>query len=191
MHDNYACGMLEFSSIASGIESADHMLKAADVEPVLLKTLCPGKFIVGVKGSVGAVTAAVEAGLRCGGVRVVDWFTLANVHADVFPALSGTGAALLAPNAADALQSLGIIETYAASASVLAADCAVKAASVLLLDIRLAMGLGGKGYLLLTGDVAAVQAAVDAGSAKAGAEGLLVSCVVIPRPTQKLWDHLL
>lgn len=36
-----------------------------------------------------------------------------------------------------------------------------------LLDVRVALGLGGKGYALMTGDVAAVNAAVEAGSTAA------------------------
>lgn len=190
MYETFACAMLEFSSIAAGILSADQMVKAANVEPVAFKTICPGKFLASVRGDVAAVNASAEAGLRCGGTRVADWFTLANIHADVFPALSGTGAAsaLAVQNGGGAL---GIIETYSASAAVLAADQAVKAAAVDLLDVRMAMGLGGKGYTLLTGDVAAVRAAVDAGATKAAEEGLLVSEVVIPRLSRSVWEQIL
>lgn len=193
MYDVFACAMLEFSSIGAGIESADRMVKAAAVEPVVFKTMCPGKYLAAVKGDVAAVDAAAQAGLQCGGTRVVDWFTLANIHADVFPALCGAGVspAILLAARSDRLNALGIIETYSASAAVLAADRAVKAAAVDLLDIRMAMGLGGKGCLLLTGDVAAVEAAVDAGSAEAGESGLLVSGVVIPRPSRAVWEQIL
>lgn len=199
MNKSYSCGMLEFTSIASGIESADQMVKTAFVEPVVLKTICPGKFIVAVKGDVAAVTSAVKAGLECGGVRVVDWFTLANIHADVFPALSGVALSPMPPRPGesggpgepDSPGALGIIETYSAAATVLAGDQAAKTAKVMLLDIRMAMGLGGKGFLLLAGDVAAARAAVDAGAARAADIGLLVSKVVIPRPSRLVWDRLL
>jgi microcompartment protein CcmL/EutN len=61
---------------------------------------------------------------------------------------------------------------------------------VTLLDVRLAMGLGGKGYALVGGDVGAVQAAVAAGAEQAAEAGLLVESLVIPQPLPELWSSL-
>ena len=66
----------------------------------------------------------------------------------------------------------------------------MKAANVQLVDVRIALGLGGKGYALLTGDVAACEAAVAAGSAEAAEHGLLVSKVVIPSPSESLLSQI-
>ncbi len=64
---------------------------------------------------------------------------------------------------------MGESATAAASFSVAslteAADAAVKTARVSLIEIRLAMALGGKAFATLTGDVAAVRSAVDSGAA--------------------------
>ena len=182
--DVHALGMLEYTSIAKGIESADQMVKTAAVTPLFFKTICPGKFIAAVHGNTAAVNASVEAGRRTGGVVVVDGFTLANIHPDVLVALSG---------AYDTMErnALGILETFSASAIVLAADAAVKAAAISLLDVRMAMGLGGKGYALMTGDVAAVQAAIEAGAAAIEESGLLISKITIPRPAPHVWSQIL
>jgi len=67
----------------------------------------------------------------------------------------------------------------------------VKAASVEPIRMHLAFGIGGKSYVVLTGEVADVNAATDAGSKIAGDKGFLVSRVVIPRPNQQLIDQLL
>jgi microcompartment protein CcmL/EutN len=176
--------MLEFSGIGKGIESSDQMVKAAAVAPLFFKTICPGKFLAAVHGEVAAVNASVAAGRQTGGVAVVDWFVLANIHPDVLEALSG---------AADSLEkdALGILETFSAASVVLAADAAVKAAAVALLDVRLAMGLGGKGYALMTGDVAAVQAAVKAGAAAVAESGLLIAGLTIPSPAPGVWKQIL
>lgn len=85
---------------------------------------------------------------------------------------------------------LGIIETFSAASIVVASDAAVKAADVQLLDVRVALGLGGKGYALMTGDVAAVNAAVEAGSTAAAESGLLVSKVVIPSPAETVFEQI-
>ena len=67
-----------------------------------------------------------------------------------------------------------MIETFSASSIIEVADAAVKAADVTLFRVHLAMALGGKGFVLLTGDVASVEAAVAVGSRIAGEEGILV-----------------
>ena len=61
-----------------------------------------------------------------------------------------------------------------------------KAASVKFITIHLAMAIGGKGFVTFTGDVAAVQAATDAGSAVIEKRGLLVEKVVIPSPRPEI-----
>ena len=71
-----------------------------------------------------------------------------------------------------------------------AADAAAKAAEIELLEVRLGRGLGGKSFILLTGEVAAVEAAVQAGTHTPNAEGMLVSSVVIPSPHAELLNSL-
>ena len=82
------------------------------------------------------------------------------------------------------MQALGMIETRGLLASIEAADAMLKAADVTLLD-RTKVG-GGLVTISVTGDVAAVKAAVDAGAAAAErlGDGLLATQHVIARPQQ-------
>ncbi|MDR0466060.1 MAG: BMC domain-containing protein, partial [Deltaproteobacteria bacterium] len=80
---------------------------------------------------------------------------------------------------------------FSAASIIVAADAAVKAAEVRIMDVRVALGLGGKGYALFCGDVAAVRAAVDAGGLRASESGLFVATVVIPRPAESFFERLL
>ncbi len=64
----------------------------------------------------------------------------------------------------------------------------MKAADITLMEIHIGYAIGGKGYVTLTGDVAAVKAAVEAASKESE---LLVGTTVLPRPDQKLFDSLL
>jgi microcompartment protein CcmL/EutN len=91
----------------------------------------------------------------------------------------------------EGLEALGIIEAFSVSALVEAADAAVKAAPVKLLEIRLAMALGGKAFVTLTGSVAAAETAVNAGAAVVAKKGLLVEKVVIPQPRQELLREII
>lgn len=84
------------------------------------------------------------------------------------------------------MQALGLIETKGLLAAIEAADAMLKAADVSILE-TIKVG-GGRMNVSVTGDVAAVKAAVDAAGAaveRLGA-GLLLSSHVIPRPHEEL-----
>lgn len=179
-----AIGLLEVKNIAKGILAADAMLKAANVEIVFSQPLCPGKYVVMVAGDVAAVQSAIRNGqAACGMENVVDDFVLPNIHPAVFPALSGC-------SEIKELKSLGVIETYSVASSIVAADTAVKAASVALIEVRLARGMGGKSVVLLTGEVSAVNTAVRSGSQAVQDSGFLVDQVVIAAPHHGLKEFL-
>ena len=48
---------------------------------------------------------------------------------------------------------------------------------------------GGKGFVLLTGDVASTETAVTVGARVAGRDGILVDRAVIPRPSKELFKE--
>ena len=179
-----AIGLVEFNSIARGIEAADAMLKTAEVQIVRVGTICPGKFMVLVAGEVAAVQNSVGVGQRIGADKVVDDFILPNVHPSVFPAI-------LATTSVTKLEALGVIETFSVASTITAADAAAKAGPVELIEIRLAVGLGGKAYVTLTGEVAAVETAVETGSKQAMETGMLVAKTVLPAPKKELSQSLL
>jgi microcompartment protein CcmL/EutN len=150
-----ALALVELSSIAVGIEAGDAMVKRAPVDVVHAGTVHPGRYLVLVAGRVADVEEAFEAGCEVGAAWLVDTVLLPNVHDQVVAALRGsrrTGRG----------EALGVVETATVAATVLAADAGVKAAAVALLEVRLADGLGGKGYLLFDGAVGDVEAAVAA-----------------------------
>lgn len=179
-----AIGLVELNSIAKGYEAADIMVKTAEVDLLMSTPVCPGKYIVLVHGDVAAVESSVHAGIKTGGHCVVDDFILANVHPSVYPAITST-----APAAA--IQALGILESFSIASMIVCADSALKAADVEALELRLGTGIGGKSFFTLTGDVASVRAAVDAGAKHAIERGFLVEQVVIPSPSEKLYPFII
>jgi len=181
---NKAIGGVELSSMARGFDVTDTMLKTAPVELLLARTVCPGKYLVLVSGEVADVQASVDAGASRGGVALVDRFVIPNVHPEVLPAVSGTAVV-------DKLEALGVVEAFSVSALIEAADAAVKAATVRLIEVRLAMAMGGKAFVSLTGSVAAVDTAVAAAAAAVGRRGLLVEKVVIPQPRPELLNEII
>ena len=177
-----ALGFLETSSIASGIEATDAMMKKADVE-LLLTTIVPrGKYLVMVGGAVADVVQSLLAGKEVAGKTVVDEFLIQGVHPQLPAAIKGR---VPVPQ----LEAVGVIETKEVASAIFAGDAAAKAAAVTLIEAR--NQPGGKGLVVLTGDVGAVEAAVAAGVAAVKKEGMLVGRVVIPAAHEALKRSLL
>jgi microcompartment protein CcmL/EutN len=179
-------GVIELSSIGIGYLVEDEMLKAASVELIIARTICSGKYLIVIGGSVSDVEAAVKAGLAIADEAVIDHLVLPNVHEAVFPAL-GQSVALTT----DEMDALGVIETFSGTSVLAAADAAAKAAKVTIFRIHVAMALGGKGLCLMTGTVADVRAGIQAAAEEVRRRGLLVSEIVIPRPSKELFGDYL
>lgn len=177
-------GLMELSSIAAGFSVTDAMLKASDVELLLARTICSGKYMAMVRGDVAAVEAAVRAGTEAGGFSVIDTFVIPNVDDQIFPAITGL-------TKVEELEALGALESFSVAALIEGADAAVKAANVRLIELRLAMALGGKAFATMTGSVSAVSAAVEAGAQVIARKGLLVNKVVVPSPRPELLREMI
>lgn len=179
-------GAIELSSIGIGYQIEDEMLKAASVDLLIARSICSGKYLIVVGGSVSDVEAAIQTGLTAAGEAIIDHLLIPNVHESVFPALGQS----ISLNG-DHHGALGVVETFSGTSVLAAADAAAKAARVTLFRIHVAMAMGGKGLCLMTGSVADVRAGVQAAADVARERGLLVSEVVIPRPSQELFaDYL-
>ena len=179
-----AIGMIELNSIAKGVEAGDEMLKTADVDLIMAQPICAGKYMVLVSGDVDSVERATDVGKETAGEFLVDDFVIPNVHTSLFPALTAT-------TLIREIDSLGVIETFSVASAILAADAAVKAADVDIIEIRCATGLGGKSFLYLTGDVASMNSAVEAGIDALEGSGLILSHVIIPSPTKEITRTIL
>lgn len=176
--------LLEFSSIAKGIEAGDAMIKRAPLQVIRAGTVHPGKYLVLVGGLTADVEEAMQAGREVAGPSLVDVVFLPDVHPDVVASIGGT-------RREDEGEALGVIETSTAAATIDAADAGVKAARVTIRDLRLADDLGGKGYVLFGGEVAEVEAAVGHGVARTTASGQEVTHVVISQLHAEMRENLI
>jgi microcompartment protein CcmL/EutN len=180
--DIQSIGLIEVSSVAIGDLVEDVMLKAASIKLLLARSICSGKFLIAISSDVASVTTAIEAGGAAAGPALIERRQLSRVHPSVLQAISQS----VEIDPKD-LRSIGIIETFSAASIIDAADAAVKSANVSLLRVHLAMALGGKGFLMMAGDISSVQQAVAAGSRAAAEEGMLVARGVIPAPSEELF----
>lgn len=138
-----------------------------------------GKYIAIVHGDVSAVQTSVSTGEGLAGEYLVDSIVIPNVSPAVFPAITGS----LMP---DKIRALGIMESFSLATMIIAADAILKAADIQAIELRLGNGLGGKSYFTFTGDVAAVETGMEAGTAIAVQKGLLVNAEIIPSLSERM-----
>jgi microcompartment protein CcmL/EutN len=177
-------GLVEYRTVSSGITADDTMVKTADIEVLQASAVCPGKYVIIVAGELSAVKASVDAAKAKNPEQMVDSFVLGNPHEDIFRAIYGGG------EIGDA-KALGVLEALSAPSMIVAADTAAKASEVKLIELRIARGLGGRSYMLLTGTVASVSAAIERAKVVIGEEGMLLDYSVIPNPDKTIWQSIL
>lgn len=179
----HAVGVLELKSIAKGVEASDAALKSAGITLISAHPACPGKFEIVLTGAIADVTAAVDHVSDRYDKAIVDSAVMGRIDERVIAALFGTQSGVREG-------SLGIIETFSAASAIKAADLAVKTAKVEIYDLRVSRGMGGKGIVMVTGDVGDVTAAVEAGATCAEEHGLFAYKTIIAAPHPELWEQL-
>lgn len=176
-------GVLEYRSIATGMKAADDVLKTADVDLVFAKPVCPGKYVVLIKGDLSAVTAAMERGTsQEHEATLVDQCILGNPHPAIFEGLNCSGDI-------NNIEAIGIMETYSVASIFEVADDIVKTTPVNILEIRIAKGISGKAYVVFSGELSSVHASIEKAKKSVIEKGLLLQTSVIPRPDPRLWQE--
>lgn len=178
-----ALGLVEFDSIAAGIQAGDAMVKAAPVEALYGGTVQPGRYLLLTTGDTASVKIAVQRATEVGHAALLDSLFLAEVHRDVVRAL--TGDALKNGNTA-----VGVIETDTVASILRGADAGRKHADVSLDALKLADGIGGKGVGLFSGEVGDVEAALERAAHVARASTEYVQTTVISQMHDEMRANL-
>jgi microcompartment protein CcmL/EutN len=174
-----ALALLEFDSVAAGIQAADVMVKRAPIALLKAGTVHPGHYLVLVGGTVASVEEAWRAGKGEGRGRaqgqdfLLDEVFLPDVHEQVFRGAMGERREIRD-------EALGILETRGVAALLRAADAGVKGADVRIAELRLADDLGGRAFVLFDGRLTAVQTALEIGAAQI-AEGQILHQSLLSR----------
>jgi microcompartment protein CcmL/EutN len=169
-----AVAVIETSSIARGFVALDALVKKAPVTVKLARPVSPGKLVLLFGGDLEVTRESWQAALEIAGSDVVDELFLPGAHGALLGAVDGALAA--APGDA-----VGIVEMNTVASAVHAADVALKAVEVAVLKMQLAVGVGGKGWFTLAGELGDVAAALDAVREAARADRV-VGIELIPQP---------
>lgn len=180
-----AIALLEFSSISAGIVAGDAMVKASPVGSIYAGTIHPGRYLVFVSGDTASVDVAIDAGRDIAATDLLDLVFLPDIDESVVAAIGTNDHSAMVGS-----EALGIVEAHTVSSILDAADAGVKAADVELVGMRLADGLGGKGYLLMSGSLADVEVGVSACVDRLELHGALVRSDVIAQLHAEMADNL-
>ena len=208
-----ALGLIEITGLAPALVALDVLDKAAEVRLVQAELNDQLGALIKITGEPAAVRAAVgaaEAAARAMRVNVVtdvinapdagawpaiesapEFNALLESEVVYIPGRGGATQTKRAPEKnVNGSFALGLIETQGLTAVLEALDTAAKAAAVEVVG-REKLG-GGYVTVIIKGDVAAVQAAVEAGRARV--EGLnlgkIIATHVIPRPSEAVLSIL-
>jgi len=171
--------VLEFSSIAIGTSALDEMVKIAPIKIIDARTMCPGKYIIIFTGDVASAEYSYKKAHEIGDNFIIDSLFLPMVHPEVIGAIGNV-------KQTDSWGTIGIIETLSVVSSIEAADIAAKKSGVKIIEIRLAIGFGGKSYVKMMGNLDDVQTSVEAGTSKAISKELLCAKTIIAQPHEEI-----
>lgn len=184
-----AVGIIELASIYKGYEVQDAVMKAANVEKLIARTICSGKYFIVIRGDVADVEAAISVANEVGGFAIVNATTIPNIDQRIFPAIAGC--TVLERGSYEKVGALLIIETFSVVSAIKAADFAVKEAPLEILRIHVAMAVGGKGIVVITGDIGSLESAVRPAIEFCKEEGLLAGYALIRNPHEDVLKELL
>jgi len=190
--DSPALGILELASIARGVQVADSVVKKAPSTLLLSRPVSGGKHIIMFRGPVAVVEESLRAGSEAAAEKLVDSLELPYLHEQVWPLLYPAFAGHVRSSrweADETGESVAIVETTTICAAVHAADASAKVAEILLREMRLAVGIAGKAFFTMSGDLHDIEAAAD--RTRTVAADRLIELEVIAAPADELAGRLI
>lgn len=189
MEAGNSVGIIELSSIYKGFQVQDEVLKSANVEKLVARTICSGKYLMIVRGDAANVQIAIDVAKATGEFSVVNVSAIPNLDPRVFPAISG--GTTLDINVGKKVGAILVIETFSVVSAIKAADSAVKEAELDLLRVHIAMAVGGKGFVVMTGDIDALESAARTAVESIKEDGMLAGYAIIKNPHEEVLRELI
>lgn len=184
-----ALAILELSLISRGIRVADAVLKRAVVDLMVSRPVSGGNHLVIFRGSVAEVEESFSAGREAAADALADELLLPQAAESLWPFIPEPRQTERWEGGDPDYDATAVIEVATVCAAVASADAAVKAADVILRDMRLAVGIAGKAFYSFTGQLSDVEASADAAREAAGSR--LLNVEVIAAPEESLRGRLL
>lgn len=177
-----ALGILELEHIARGVFVADAICKRTEIEILASRPVSGGKHLIYLRGEVAEMEEAMDVGRTVAADSLIDSLFLPMAHAQLWPGIPDSIDA--AGWTSDVILSAAVVETSTICAALAAMDAACKVAEIIVRDLRLGVGIMGKAFFTMTGDLSDIEAAAD--SARSIADTRLLALEVIPAPANEI-----
>lgn len=152
--------MIEIGDVPAGLAALDALAKEAPVVVLAAGTIQGGHFLLSFAGDVEPVELAFARAILRAGRSVVNAVLLPHAEPRILPALRDGTVTLPAPGDA-----LGVVQTGSPPTLLRALDAALKGATVELVELRVAEGLGGRALATLWGHQTDMEAAIELATA--------------------------
>lgn len=177
-------GIIEFKSVSKGIEASNEMVKLSNVEIIMLKSTCIGKFVTIVTGEETEVQGAIDNGADLAGKFLLDYYVISSISESIIDALKNK---YVKKEITDAM---AIMETRNICKGLKALDETLKSGDCTLVQLQVAFTLGGKLIYIVTGPVSSLQSGIDS-AVDALEENEVVNASVVASPSPDLIKSLL
>lgn len=148
----HSIGLFEFSSISDGFKMTDLILKSSDVQIHKNELICPGRYVLLIKGNLKSVNNALNTAKAENMKSLLKAEIIPNISDKVFRAINKKVAF-------ENIDAVGVIETKNYVISLVLADLIIKSASVDVLKIMDRFGISGKGIIIYSGTTSEVNCA--------------------------------
>lgn len=150
--ENKSICVLEFKSIAKGIEISNEIIKKVNIEILYFRSTCPGKFILIASGDEGDITETIKLGEELGQDVLMEQFQINNIHKDILSGLKRGNSVQ-----ENKYTSIGILEVSKISSGLAALDKTLKSSNVELISLKVGFGIGGKLVYIISGEVSDIE----------------------------------
>ncbi len=178
-----ALGLIETSSIPKGMKILDSILKKTQVNLITSKPICPGKYLIIIRGTVESINIALNIATTIGEKAILYSCSIDKLNDKVFYALKER-------KKPENIEALGIIETKTSIASIVLADVLCDSSDIELVRLRLANGIGGKGLIIFAGDVSSVKNAIQSAKYYDVQDKRIIDAVLLSYPDKRLMENI-
>ena len=187
MNERNSIGIIELASIYKGFEVQDAVLKSANVTKLIARTICSGKYLIMIRGGVSDVESALDTAKKTGGFAIINAIIIHRVDSRIFPAIVGSTTL----DSDEPIEGMLVIETFSVALAIKAADFAIKEADIDIMRLHIAMAVGGKGFVVITGSMDALKSAVQPAIEYIKEDGMLSGYSLIRHPHKELLKELI
>ncbi|WP_207695894.1 hypothetical protein DOK67_0002872 [Enterococcus sp. DIV0212c] len=178
-------GVIELKSMAKGMDALNELTKNYEVNIHLAKAICPGRYLILYTGVVGQIKQSEDFFKEQYKKEIIKTTAIFRVSPQIIHRLNRK------QHIVGTLSAIGIVEVNSTVGLIKLCDTALKASAVELLEIKVTIGMAGKGYFLVNGEVGNVTTAIETVKQSSQMHKYSVNCTTISSPSEQFLQQVI